>query len=133
MQTDNECKKAARANNALSLDQRKECTMSVASTQARQARKTEKMMFTGLCSTCNNAEHCNYALRASEPVTSCEMFDAYTPEPATAVISEVLKLDPADLRPTLPDAKGLCVNCANRETCIYAKREGGVWHCEEYR
>ena len=28
--------------------------------------------------------------------------------------------------------KGLCVNCANRETCLYPKPEGGVWHCEEY-
>lgn len=28
--------------------------------------------------------------------------------------------------------KGLCVNCAYRETCLYPKPEGGVWHCEEY-
>jgi len=28
---------------------------------------------------------------------------------------------------------GLCVNCEDRETCIYPKPEGGVWRCEEYR
>ena len=28
--------------------------------------------------------------------------------------------------------EGLCVNCANRETCLFPKSEGGVWHCEEY-
>ena len=28
--------------------------------------------------------------------------------------------------------KGLCVNCANRHTCLFPKSEGGVWHCEEY-
>lgn len=28
---------------------------------------------------------------------------------------------------------GLCVDCQNRNTCIYAKTNGGVWHCEEYR
>ena len=28
--------------------------------------------------------------------------------------------------------KGLCVNCANRHTCLFPKPEGGVWHCEEY-
>jgi hypothetical protein len=28
--------------------------------------------------------------------------------------------------------KGLCMNCANRDTCLYPKPEGGVWHCEEY-
>lgn len=27
---------------------------------------------------------------------------------------------------------GLCANCANRETCLIPKSEGGVWHCEEY-
>lgn len=30
------------------------------------------------------------------------------------------------------DCKGLCVNCANRQTCLFPKPEGGVWHCEEY-
>ncbi|MHC4942009.1 MAG: hypothetical protein ACYTG7_03225 [Planctomycetota bacterium] len=28
--------------------------------------------------------------------------------------------------------KGLCMNCAHREICLYPKPEGGVWHCEEY-
>jgi hypothetical protein len=27
---------------------------------------------------------------------------------------------------------GLCVDCQNRHTCLYAKAAGGVWHCEEY-
>jgi hypothetical protein len=30
------------------------------------------------------------------------------------------------------ELKGLCVNCANRYTCLFPKSEGGVWHCEEY-
>ena len=29
--------------------------------------------------------------------------------------------------------KGLCINCANRNSCQFVKPEGGVWHCEEYR
>jgi hypothetical protein len=28
---------------------------------------------------------------------------------------------------------GLCVDCLNRTTCLYAKTNGGVWRCEEYR
>lgn len=28
--------------------------------------------------------------------------------------------------------KGLCLNCANRETCKFQRSEGGVWHCQEY-
>ena len=27
---------------------------------------------------------------------------------------------------------GLCANCAKRLDCLLPKREGGVWHCEEY-
>ena len=28
---------------------------------------------------------------------------------------------------------GLCGNCDERKTCIFAKAESGVWHCEEYK
>jgi hypothetical protein len=28
--------------------------------------------------------------------------------------------------------KGLCVNCAYRDTCLLPRSEGGVWHCEKY-
>ncbi len=28
--------------------------------------------------------------------------------------------------------KGLCMNCANRWSCLFPKSEGGVWHCKEY-
>lgn len=39
---------------------------------------------------------------------------------------------------TLPDqdepavAKGLCVNCAIRQSCGHQRPNGGVWHCEDY-
>ena len=106
--------------------------------EATKRRETEsaaekKTRYTGLCANCNNAEHCTYAQNARKPVMYCEMYDGYSPEPARADLSEVLRPDPSELRPELPMSKGLCVNCANRDTCIYAKREGGVWHCEEYR
>jgi len=28
--------------------------------------------------------------------------------------------------------KGLCMNCAHRDTCLLPRPESGVWHCEEY-
>lgn len=34
--------------------------------------------------------------------------------------------------PHAQNCKGLCINCANRETCLLPRAEGGVWHCEEY-
>lgn len=30
-------------------------------------------------------------------------------------------------------AVGLCSNCELRSTCTFAKPEGGVWRCDEYR
>lgn len=30
-------------------------------------------------------------------------------------------------------ARGLCTNCELRHTCTFARAEGGVWRCEEYR
>ena len=28
--------------------------------------------------------------------------------------------------------KGICKNCANLESCLYPRPEGGIWRCEEY-
>ena len=107
--------------------------MSLMDTGAKQKSAGTKVEFTGLCANCNNAEQCSYARSAKKPVQFCEMYDGYSEEPARADLSEVLRLDPADLRPELPASKGLCVNCALRESCAWAKRDSGVWHCEEYR
>lgn len=108
--------------------------MSIAGTTVRKEVPTEKKVeYPGLCANCNNAEHCSYAHNAKKPVQFCEMYDGFSEEPARADLSEVLRPDPAELRPELPHSKGLCVNCASRTTCAWAQREGGVWHCEEYR
>lgn len=108
--------------------------MSVTSMNVKQKPvAARKAKFPGLCANCSNADHCSYARNARKPVQYCEMYDGYSEEPARADLSEVLRPDPADLRPEMPHSKGLCVNCANRETCVWAQREGGVWHCEEYR
>lgn len=110
-------------------------SVAAAATKKREASTPAKpkVEFKGLCANCNNAEHCAYARNAKKPVMFCEMHDAYAPAPVQADLSEVLRPDPADLRPELPASKGLCVNCAYREECVYAQREGGVWHCEMYR
>jgi len=108
--------------------------MSVTRVSVRQKSAAKKKVeFSGLCANCNNTDHCTYARNARKPVQFCEMHDGYSEEPARADLSEVLRPDPADLRPEVPFSKGLCVNCAHRETCAWAKSESGVWHCEEYR
>jgi len=112
--------------------------MSVAGTrrqpvEADRKKPETRPAYPGLCANCNNADGCAYRRRAESVVNFCEMYDGYSPEPARADLSQVLIPDPAELRPEIPASKGLCVNCALRGECGYARREGGVWHCEEYR
>jgi hypothetical protein len=29
-------------------------------------------------------------------------------------------------------SSGLCGDCGNNTSCMFVRREGGTWHCEEY-
>lgn len=81
-----------------------------------------------LCSTCSHTESCGNRSTPQRPIFFCELFEVFAPPPPAA---------PAAARePAAQDAgeyKGLCVNCDSRNTCIFPKPEGGIWHCEEYR
>ena len=88
--------------------------------------------YYGICINCNNAPYCINSKKAENPVWYCDMFDNYAPTPErTSEVKKVTK--PTIKKDDHHKYKGLCVNCENKETCIYATREGGVWHCAEYR
>ena len=84
-----------------------------------------------LCDTCNDLNICLSDHR--RPVIFCEQFDNFVPEtnrkPSPAVETEKHRNN------TNSDGKllGLCINCDFRAECPFAKKQGGVWHCEEYR
>jgi len=86
--------------------------------------------YRDLCSTCNHAPRCGNRSTAEKPVFYCEQFDAYVPESrektsvSASAPTETIGSD---------KYKGLCSNCENRETCVFPKPQGGIWHCEEYR
>ncbi len=69
----------------------------------------------------------------------CEEFDMRGGEaPSTISGADALplgRLPPAPIseRDDCARYKGLCGNCDSRESCMYPKPEGGVWHCEEYQ
>jgi hypothetical protein len=92
--------------------------------------------FIGLCITCNNAEHCVYRKRRGTDAIYCEMFDDYTPPPAHGngrAAAPAIVSTPESHSIVEPEGlKGLCINCANRNTCRLPRPKGGVWHCEEY-
>jgi len=91
----------------------------------------------GLCAACVNETSCIYPRDPDRPVLNCEEFEmTLRPEP-TRRDDSFVKFVESLLRGSATgeySAKlmGLCSNCDNRETCIYPKPEGGVWHCDEY-
>lgn len=94
---------------------------------------TETKIRTGLCTTCESASSCKFPKYEEKPVVFCEEFDGYTrnehvENPDVQAILTYVSVKPREGKLMA----GLCSNCARRETCVYPKTEGGIWHCEEY-
>ena len=97
----------------------------------------EAREYRGLCSSCNHAPTCTYIRDDSQLVLQCEEFENHEESPIrTADEASSSKINVSASFSAEEDSgevKGLCVDCKSRETCIYPKPEGGVWHCEEYQ
>lgn len=89
--------------------------------------------YVDLCTTCNDHTICITDSR--RPVLFCEQFDDFTPEPEKALkpVPETRSSKAETDEPEDNKLLGLCINCDFRKTCPLAKKEGGVWHCEEYQ
>jgi len=85
----------------------------------------------GICSNCKHNQDCLYLRNSRKPILFCQEYEV-ADEPRVhsrkTAGTTVKQAEPASSKPL----KGLCVNCANRDTCTFRKPEGGVWHCEEY-
>ena len=84
-----------------------------------------------LCWACNHGSTCINRGTADKPVFYCEEFDAYVSVSRVSV--QRASKTTSNGRGISPERKGLCPYCEDRETCMMARPEGGVWHCEEYR
>lgn len=87
----------------------------------------------GLCSTCNSMENCIRRRNWRGPVLFCEEFD----DTVVVEVHRSAAVKKAPVKDVIPvteaqSYRGLCVNCAHRDRCCFAKADGGVWHCEEY-
>ena len=77
-----------------------------------------------LCAACAWAAGCTIPGESEKAVTSCRTFYSLEKLSQTNGV-DVWEPDPGR-------AEGLCVDCENRVSCVFRKREGGTWHCEEY-
>jgi len=96
--------------------------------QRQLSEETRRIAQAGLCRTCRHVGNCTLLLHATSPVLECEQFE---------VVSAVRRGIPEVSRQVYsaePDRRffGLCMNCEHRDTCVFAKRNGGAWHCEEF-
>jgi hypothetical protein len=106
--------------------------------EVKDKEMTADEKYYGICTTCNNAPHCANAKDGEHPVWFCEMFDDSVPSPEVVWESRDdqqynSELNSKDAENNHERLKGLCINCALRETCKFPKPEGGVWHCAEYQ
>ena len=91
----------------------------------------------GICATCIHAPTCAYVETPDHPKMYCEQFESELPAVMKTTDASGIKSVPAALQKeseTIRQARslGLCANCIHRETCVFPRPEGGVWHCEEY-
>lgn len=87
--------------------------------------------YKGLCSTCKHASLCTLPRDPRIPLLYCEEFEIEVTTPRKTSLGDV-ESHVADVEKSSP-SMGLCFDCENAQTCVFQKREGGVWHCEEYR
>ncbi len=99
----------------------------------------KRVEYGGICSTCNSAASCAFSGDPDHPVLECEWFDDYQSPPPKAPDKQRPRLETAvtgEISEEGSDSNkflGLCKTCNERDTCQFAKPEGGVWHCEEFR
>jgi hypothetical protein len=104
--------------------------------QIERRPREAPVTYAGLCSSCAHAPDCTFPRFAGQAVIQCEEWGVEIAPRETA--EEQARVEPRAARATPrmvpePLARGLCATCEEYPTCDYAKSEGGVWHCEEYR
>ncbi len=91
----------------------------------------------GLCATCKNNEHCTFPRDKSRPVSQCEEFEGLERGPVETLEKFVSSISRSSgkekpVNDYYGKYKGLCKTCEIKDSCVFQKPEGGVWHCEEY-
>ncbi len=81
-----------------------------------------------LCSKCRRGAGCAVPGESGEFIVTCDSFEGIQP----FLCRHGKELAGPSLR-ELGRIEGVCGDCENRGSCTFLQREGGVWHCEEYR
>ncbi len=111
---------------------------SLMSNRTKKQTVPDSKIYMGLCSCCRFSSGCTFPRDSVRPVLQCEEFDGISkPENITMKWVERPHTPRISGPPLSPQhqspLRGLCADCDGRNTCVYPKPEGGVWHCEEFK
>jgi len=79
-----------------------------------------------LCERCKGSAGCDLPRKPGK--SACKAFDAFEYF-VPAILQGQIRYEGWD---AVNRAAGLCGDCGARDTCMFRRREGGTWHCEEY-
>jgi hypothetical protein len=100
-----------------------------------QPLRRHRPVITGLCGDCVKAETCTFQRDPAHPVRSCEEFEGAGLSTGArrpfVVAAPIFPAEPDPLLAAPGELKGLCRQCARRQTCSYPKPPEGVWQCDE--
>jgi|DewCreStandDraft_4_1066084.scaffolds.fasta_scaffold00019_322 transcription elongation factor Elf1 len=89
--------------------------------------------YVGICANCNHINECSFRQKSNKPVWYCDQYDAFTKsERQIHNRDSPQNPNPSETETEIFIFKGLCVNCEKRFGCVYAKTNGGIWHCNDY-
>jgi len=96
---------------------------------------SDNIIYRGLCSTCKHAPTCTFPRDLQRPAFYCEEFEIEIAPSGKTAGDGTLQSTTSFSASAEESAEliGLCSDCESRQTCVFPKPEGGVWHCEEYR
>ena len=92
-------------------------------------------LYRGLCSTCKHAPTCTFPGDVQRPAFYCEEFEIEI-APARKTFEEGTSQSTTSsiaVAEKSTELIGLCSDCESRQSCVFPKPEGGIWHCEEYQ
>jgi len=96
---------------------------------------TNHTLYRGLCSTCKHAPNCTFPSDVQRPAFYCEEFEIDI-APSRKTSEDRASQSTASSIAVAEETSeliGLCNDCESRQTCVFPKPEGGIWHCEEYQ
>jgi len=94
--------------------------------------------YKGLCTNCHNAPTCEFSGNSEKPVLQCEEYDCIKSDSSVDKHKDMnlingICYENYSGHTEIQKYRSLCINCEDREICMYPKPEGEVWHCEEYK